>query len=109
MEYSVRVAARVHVDLDEIYDYWSEHASPEIAFRLKEDLVEGMQRLRFYPFSCPQALEASYREQMLRNTFVRGYRTIFTVSDQVVQIVHVRHGRRQELSRAEIRRFLQDQ
>jgi plasmid stabilization system protein ParE len=106
MEYSVELAPQVDRDLDEIYAYLTENASPTVALRITDRIYDRITGLKFYPHSCPTAPESKATTLEVRNALVGVYRVLFYVHDQQVHVVHVRHGRRDKIRKQDLQAMI---
>lgn len=49
------------------------------------------------PTRCPYADEMTFHDYEIRNLLFGNYRILFHIKDQVVQILHVKHGKMKRL------------
>jgi plasmid stabilization system protein ParE len=59
------------------------------------ELMEAITSLENFPNRCPLARENEYFKDELRQLICGNYRIVFTVKDEKVQVIHVRHTSRQ--------------
>jgi plasmid stabilization system protein ParE len=92
-----RPAAR---DIDEAYQWIAKHA-PGSAMKWFNGLEAAIQTLENLPQRCPLAEESRVFDAEIRQLIygkrVGTYRVLFTVVQDAVHILHVRHGRRRRL------------
>jgi len=70
-------------------------AAPWNAQRWYDKLLKATQTLAVFPNRCPKAPEATtLNDPRLRQLIFGNYRIIFLVEDDIVHIIHVRHGAR---------------
>lgn len=86
--------------MDEAYRWIAERA-PDSAVKWFNGLEAAIQTLKDFPQRCPLAEESRAFDLEIRQ-FVYGkrvgaYRVLFTVVEDAVHILHVRHGRRRRL------------
>ena len=97
MTYRVHIQPSAEADLEDAYRWIAEDA-PLAAARWYKGLVEAMQTLRSFPERCPVAPEdRAFPEtirQLLYGRRQQRYRILFTVQDDRVEILHIRHGAR---------------
>ena len=101
MTYRLRVTARAVADADEAYAWIAEHRSPAQAERWYQELFTQMETLTRHPTRCPRAAESDKFPEELRELLYgkrKGkYRIIFTIRDNDVVVLYVRHSAREEL------------
>ena len=102
MAFSVEVSDQAVQDADEILGWLlSEHAG-DTGIRWFVGLSEAIQSLSDFPERCPLAAE-SIRfpfevRQLLYGNRPHVYRILFTIDGDVVNILHIRHGRRRPMT-----------
>jgi len=78
--------------------YIRDKSSPETALRWREGLMEAVYSLTKLPHRCGYARENGYvRKRELRQLLYKSHRVIYTVIDDEVHILRVRHQRQDEL------------
>ncbi len=102
MHYRVELSARAEADGKEAYDYIREHgpANPD---NWKAGLEEKLASLESIPERFGLAPESRFANVEIRQTFYASFRILFTIREQSVFIVTIRHGARQFLRPADIR------
>lgn len=105
MDYQVIVEQRARKDADEVLSYIADD-SPEAALRWYEQLYERFASLADMPKRCAQATEPELAALGIRQMVFGNYRILHTVNEETrtVNIHHVRHGARSELSASELGR-----
>lgn len=87
--------------MDKAYLWIFEHA-PENATKWFNGLEAAIQTLESFPRRCPLAEEsqafALEIRQLIYGKRVGAYRILFTIVEDSVHVLHVRHGRRQRFS-----------
>ena|SRR5437763_598027 len=77
---------------------WIARHSPRTAARWYDGLEQAIETLAENPGRCPLAPEDEYFEEEIRELFhgKRGgvYRILFTISEDTVSVLYVRHGAR---------------
>ena len=100
MKYRVIIQPSADVDMDKAYLWMVEHA-PDHATKWFNGLEDAIQTLESFPLRCPLAEEsgafAVEIRQLIYGQRVGAYRILFTVAEDAVQVLHVRHGRRKRL------------
>ena len=97
MTYRVHIQPSAEADLEDAYRWIAEDA-PLAAARWYKGLVEAIQTLGSFPERCPVAPEDSAFPETIRQLLYgrrqHRYRILFTVQDDRVEILHIRHGAR---------------
>ncbi len=80
----------------------TEHASPAVAVKWFNSLIKQIDTLKFHPTRCPLAMEndnfpEEIRELLHGRQKHHKHRIIFTIRDDIVHILYVRHSARDEL------------
>ena len=100
MKYRVIIQPAAAAEMDEAYLWNAEHA-PESAARWFNDLEATIQTLDSFPQRCPLAEESKAFDveirQLIHGKRVGAYRILFTVVEDAVHVLHVRHGRRERI------------
>jgi plasmid stabilization system protein ParE len=109
MKYSVIIETRASRDIDEASG-WIAERSPESAERWFNAVEAKIYSLANFPKRCPKAREdGQFRYELWHLVFGRRhgrYRIIFTVRGNAVHVLHVRHGAKPAMTRAEIEEIL---
>ena len=91
-------------DIDNAYTWISEQ-NADAAARWYNRLMEVIFSLDTFPERCPLAPESKSFKQEIREIFhgrrQHKYRILFTVSENEVHVLHVRHGARLALGETE--------
>jgi plasmid stabilization system protein ParE len=79
------------------YHRYIRDRAPKAAKKWLGELRSSIKTLSRFPERCPMAPESTLLQKPIRQLFFgagnRGtYRILFTVSDKVVNVLHVRHG-----------------
>jgi plasmid stabilization system protein ParE len=97
MEFRVEVAPRAQQDPDKIYD-WVVSSAPIAGLRWCERFENSLASLSNFPGRCPVETTLSSRRQTIRKlvfgTTRHKYRVYFTIRQEVVMVLHIRHGSR---------------
>ncbi|HRX83564.1 MAG TPA: type II toxin-antitoxin system RelE/ParE family toxin [Phycisphaerae bacterium] len=99
--FHVRVTAAAHRDLRAAYRYIHRN-SPTNAVRWREGFLEAGRSLELFPERCPLALEADTVEFEIRQLVYGNYRILFTIQEQTVVILHLRHAARDAANRTDL-------
>ncbi len=98
MTYHVIIQPPAAVEMDKAYLWIVKHA-PESATKWFNGLEAAIQTLDSFPQRCPLADESKAFDveirQLIYGKRVGAYRILFTVAEDTVHVLHVRHGRRQ--------------
>jgi plasmid stabilization system protein ParE len=99
MAYRVRVTARAERDLSRIYQA-KEVAHSAAALKWFNGLRNAILSLSEQPTRCNETRENKQLRQLLYGTKPHVYRTVFRILEKqkVVDILHIRHGARDEFS-----------
>lgn len=92
---------RPRPEIEEAYLYIRQD-SPENAPRWRAGLLEAAATLETFPKRCPVAPENGPFEFEIRQLLYGRYRLLFTVRDDTVVILHVRHGAREWMKADEL-------
>ena len=100
MKYRVLIQPTAKSELLEAYR-WYHHESPAAARQWLDDLLHTIDTLETFPERCALAPENDAFEETIRQLLhgkKRGtYRILFTVKEEVVHILHIRHASREHL------------
>ena len=96
MKYTLEITFHAMEDIDQAYLFIRED-SPANAETWKDGLMTAARTLAEFPRRCPFAPEARLLGQEIRQLLYGAYRILFMVTDDRVQILHVRHGARQPM------------
>jgi plasmid stabilization system protein ParE len=95
MEYTVYLDDGVREDMLEIAE-WIARDSPGEAARWMLRIWDAIESLRTFPERCPIWRQVESRGQEIRHLIVGDYRVLFTIDDDRVLVLHVRHAARRE-------------
>lgn len=95
--YSVQVSANAEQDIRQAYLYIRQD-SPNNAKRWLQSLLEASKTLATFPTRCPLAIEENPFECEVRQLVHGNYRLLYTVTEDVVVILHVRHAARNPIT-----------
>jgi plasmid stabilization system protein ParE len=95
--YQVIILPSAERDIGEAYE-WLAEQDAEAAIRWYNRLLEVVFSLNTFPERCPLAPETKSFNREIRETFhgrrQHKYRILFTMSENEVHVLHVRHGAR---------------
>lgn len=92
MRYRVTFHAEARDEALDAADYIAQHGSPEIALRWYEGLEAAIGSLESMPARCGFAREReAFPGVELRQLVYHSHRLIFTVRENMVHVLHVRH------------------
>jgi plasmid stabilization system protein ParE len=94
--FKVRVSAAAKSEMRAAYCYIRRN-SPANAVRWREGLLDAGNSLKDFPERCPLALEQHSSEFEIRQLVYGNYRLLFTILDDTVVILHIRHAARQPM------------
>jgi plasmid stabilization system protein ParE len=99
--YTVHIEPRTHRDVDEEYR-WIARYSAERAEAWAHGAFAAIFTLEQFPRRCPLAPENSDVDVEIRHLLYGEFRILFTVEDEIVHVLHVRHGARRSLTPDEL-------
>ena len=95
--YRVIILPAAERDIGEAYE-WLAEQDAEAAIRWYNRLLEVIFSLDTFPERCPLAPENKFLNEEIREIFhgrrQHKYRVLFTVTENEVHVLHVRHGAR---------------
>ncbi len=94
--YRVEPTEKALADVGEAY-FWINEQSEGAALRWYEGLMKALRSLEKNPLRCPLAPESAFFEEEIRQLIYGKYRILFTVEDETVFVLRVRHGAREYL------------
>ncbi len=66
--------------------------SPQIALNWYLTIIESIEKLDVMAERCPIAPEDTDLKQGIRHLIVGNYRVLYRIYDDIVEVLHVRHG-----------------
>jgi plasmid stabilization system protein ParE len=105
--YRLEIAEPAQADIQANYDWWRLHRSEEQAHRWYRGMHEAIRSLRQAATRCPQAPESELHPSGLRQLlFGIGrrptHRIVFTLEENMVRIVRVRHASQRDLQSGDL-------
>jgi len=103
MTYRVKIMPRAQRDLAGIYE-WIGAGSSDAALAWYRGLSNAIRTLRNAPGRCPVAPENSSLRHLLYGNKPHVYRVIYRIMEKQkqVDVLHIRHGARQEFKSGEL-------
>lgn len=92
-KYRLLIFPSAKQDLQDVVDYVNE-LSPDAAFKLYDEIVEGISSLSQMPERCPLLKSPVLRMKGYRVLIVHNYLVFYTVNDDRVVIRRILYGRR---------------
>jgi plasmid stabilization system protein ParE len=96
------LAARAEADLDAALAWFAEQNATDAGTRWLAQLFAAIDSLESMPLRCPLAAEADELGLEIRELLVgkrqRRYRILFRIQSSTVQVLHVRHAARDQLT-----------
>ncbi|MEX2172483.1 MAG: type II toxin-antitoxin system RelE/ParE family toxin [Pirellulales bacterium] len=106
MAYEVELTRRAERDRDKAYSWYAVHFSEGFAERWYNGLSAAISRLADKPNSFPKAQESNRFSFDLREMRFGGkrykHRVLFTIRDEIVQVLHIRHSSRRDLTEEDL-------
>ena len=103
-EYRVIIEPEAVAGIESAYE-WIQHYSPERAAAWLNGLLDAIQLLNRMPARCSLALENEYFDEEIRQLLYgkrgRVYRILFTIRDDAVHVLFVRHSAQAPLPESE--------
>jgi plasmid stabilization system protein ParE len=101
MTFRVETTAAAEQDADAVLDWLLSQHAGAAGIRWFLALQDAIASLAEFPKRCPLAPESAIFPFEVRHLFYghppHVYRILFTIEDDVVFVLHIRHGRRQPL------------
>ena len=101
MTFRVEITATAELEADAIFEWLLSQHAGDAGMRWFLTLHEAIASLADYPRRCPLAPENpafSFEvRQLLYGRPPHVYRILFTIDNRTVNVLHIRHGRRQPL------------
>ena len=91
--FKVEIAHSAEVDLQRAWLWYFEKSSQAVAERWKAEILNKAESLSVMPRRCAFAVEHFYHELELRHIRAFSHLLIFTIKDNRVVVVRIRHGR----------------
>ena len=103
LKYRVRILPDALLDVKAIYQ-WIGQESPGAAEQWLNGLLTVVDSLEQMPLRCPRAPESAVLGMEIRHyLYNRNYRVLYTVTEDVVRIHHIRHTSRQWMTEEEFK------
>jgi plasmid stabilization system protein ParE len=97
MAYQVIIEAPAQEDIKAALE-WMAQSSGRQATLWYDDLMEAIERLENFPRRCARAPENKYVKEEIRQLLFEKYRILFTIRDEYVHVLHVRHQAQRQLA-----------
>jgi plasmid stabilization system protein ParE len=102
MTYRVIIQPSAFADLEETLDYLAKHYSSDSSEAWYEGCLAAIESLAEHPRRCPVAKEAGKIGVEIRQCLFRRhrsvYRILFTIRDDAVRVLYVRHSARDDMT-----------
>jgi plasmid stabilization system protein ParE len=98
MKYKVLVTEQAHAEADSAFK-WIENSSPQNAYEWFNGLVDAIETLETMPERCVTAPESEEVGRVIRQRFHGKFRILFSIEEQTVYVLHIRHGHQRHLSK----------
>jgi len=102
MTHKLHIARKAEQDRDEIFEWYRQNYSESFAARWYVGVSNAIQRLATNPLRCGIAYENSrfpfeLRELLYGRSKKSRHRILFTVKEDTVYVLHIRHSARDEI------------
>jgi plasmid stabilization system protein ParE len=101
MKYKLIISPRAKQDRDRAFEWYTANYSKEFADRWYEGISNAVESLRRDPMRCAQAHEADQFPfavyELLYGRRRNKHRILFTIHDDTVVILHLRHSAQRDL------------
>lgn len=98
MKFSIVVEDSAEDDIVDIYRDLKKNArDPQYPDRWLDEAYEEIHSLTTSPLRCSRAPEDDHFQEEIRQLICDWYKVLFTVKEQTVHVLHVRHERRDTL------------
>src|SRR5262245_8855442 len=104
MKFKVEISPTAESEIEAVYNY-IRATSPENDNRWRLRLYHIAARLSAFPAGCSYAIENDFVEFEIRQKLFGNYRILFTISDERVIIMSVRHAARRPMSPEDLQRL----
>jgi plasmid stabilization system protein ParE len=108
MDFRVEISDQAQRDIAAIYDWLRSQQAGDAGERWFIGLSRTIASLTDLPSRCPSAPESRDSpvdvRQLLYGSRPHVYRILFTIKDDIVHVLHVRHGRRRRAKLTQERR-----
>ena len=98
---AVAAVATAEQDIKQAYSYIAEHG-PADPDSWKSDLEQKLASLESFPHRCSIAPESNHVDATIRQAVFVNFRILFSVDEQIVNVLAVRHGARLPLSKEQL-------
>jgi toxin ParE1/3/4 len=103
MAFRVSQTYQAHADLNDVLQWLLEQQAGDPGLRWFDGLQEAIETLSEHPHRCGLATESESFgfevRQLIHGRKPHLYRVLFTIEDDTVVILHIRHGRRLPVTR----------
>jgi plasmid stabilization system protein ParE len=99
--FKVHPTRRALADADEVF-MWINKEEPEAALRWYDGLLEAFRSLEQFPLRWGLARESPFFKDEIRQLIYGRYRVLFTIKENTVLVLSVRHGARDSLTPEDI-------
>ena len=97
MKYKVEFTYQAESEANAAYR-WIANDAPSNALNWFEGLIQAIETLGSMPERCAIAPESEDIGQEIRHLIYGKYRVLFSIEDQTVFVLHIRHGAQKYLS-----------
>ncbi|MFT7641849.1 MAG: plasmid stabilization system protein ParE [Pirellulaceae bacterium] len=95
MKYQVRILPQAEEDIERNAKWWAEHRNSDEAVKWFFAVRDQLESLGKFPSRCPVSAENDDFDREIRDLIVgpgRTYRAVFTIEDDVVNVLAVRRS-----------------
>ena len=107
MTFTVKLSALATEHIEDAYS-WIQETNPGALDEWFNGITNALQSLKNSPYRCSRIPETDEFNQEIRQLIYRKYRIIFTIQDETVYILAVRHTSRKPLQGEDLEAFLEN-
>jgi plasmid stabilization system protein ParE len=101
MTFTVKLSDLAIQNIEEAYQ-WVQETNPGALDEWFSEVMKALQSLKKLPYRCSRIPEADEFDEEIRQLIYQKYRFIFTLRDNTVYVLAVRHTSRKPLERQDL-------
>lgn len=107
MAFTVKLSSLATQHIEEAY-LWIQETNPGDLNEWFNDITNALQSLKNLPYRCSRIPETDEFNQEIRQLIYEKYRIIFTIQDETVYVLAVRHTSRKPLKGEDLEGILEN-